>query len=108
MSDKNFHKQPSEIERVGVGFGARLSTGEAVVSATYKIIDTSDDSDVTSTMQVTGSEQISDEDDDTVLESASIKVQAGEHGKNYKLTIKATTSQGLILEEDRIIFITEK
>lgn len=108
MNKKNFHKQPSEIERIGVDFSDRLASGESVVSATYKIIDLSDNSDVTATMKVTGSEQISDEDGDTVNESTSIEVQAGTDGKDYKLTIKATTNQGHVLEEDRTIFVREK
>lgn len=107
MTDINYPKQPSEIERIGVNYSDRLLSGEAVSSATYVITDP-DDVDVTTAMTVADSGQISDEDGDAVDETASIRVREGSDGINYKLTIKATTSLGNVLEEDRPIIVREE
>ncbi len=97
-------KQPSEKERVGNDFNDRLPSGDQVASATYTVVD-SDGTDVTSTLTVSGTGQISDTDSDGTNDTASIRVQAGTDGSNYKLTILATTDDGNILEEDIIIAV---
>ncbi len=110
MNTRDFPKQPSEIERIGVSFkpGIRMAaTGEYVATATYVITDP-DDVDVTSAMKVAASELISDEDGDSVNETASIRVQGGDDAKDYRLSIKATTSLGNVLEQDRFILVREK
>ncbi len=98
-----YTKQPSEIERVGVDFNNRLPSGNSVASATYVVIDPAG-TDVTTTLTVTGSGSITDNDSDGTDDTASIKVQAGTTGIKYKLTIVATlTSNSIILEEDIVI-----
>lgn len=102
-----FLKQPSEIDRIGVDYKDRLASGDQVASATYVVTDP-DGTDVTSTLTVSGSGQISDEDGDGTNDTASIKVRAGTTNTKYKLTIVATTDNALALEEDIKIAVKER
>ncbi len=102
-----YNKQPAEIERVGADFNNRLPSGDEVISATYVVVD-SDGTDVTATLTVSSSEQISDTDGDGTNDTATIEVQAGIDGNSYKLTIEATTTNGLVLEEDIIIKVRSR
>lgn len=102
-----FVKQPAEIDRIGMDYNNRLASGDQVASATYTVTD-GDGTDVTSTLTVSASGQISDTDSDGTNDTASIKVQAGTTGNKYKLTIVATTDNALVLEEDIVIDVKER
>lgn len=99
------HKQPSEIKRYGVNFSNEFADGEVLSSATYVLIDLFDNTDKSSTMIVTSSEQISDQDSDGNNETASCRIQAGSDGGRYKLTILGTTDLGNKYEGDIIISV---
>lgn len=90
-------KRSSEKERIGIDVVLRLASGEALSSATYTVLD-EDGTDVTSTLTVNGSGQITDKDGDGFKEIASIRVQAGTDGKDYILSIKATTDDSDVIE----------
>lgn len=99
MSSEDFVyvKKSSEKERIGIDVALRLASGEAVSSATYTVTD-EDGIDVTATLTVNASGQITDNDGDGFAEVASIRVQAGANGEDYVLSIKVTTDDGDIIE----------
>ena len=99
MSTEDFVyvKRSSEKERIGIDFSDRLSSSEQLASATYTVLD-EDGVDVTSTLTVTDSDQITDKDADGVIELASIRIQAGTDGEDYILSIKATTDDADVIE----------
>ena len=104
---QRFTKQPSEIERVGVNFKSRLSSGDAIASATFVVRDTAG-TDVSSEIAQAASAAVTDEDADGTNDTASIKVQSGTDNTEYKMTIAATTSDSLVFEEDVIIHVIER
>jgi len=101
-----YYKTPDEIERIGINFENRLASGESIASGTEVITD-KDGKDVTATLMVGGSENISDEDGDGNNDTVTIRVQSGTLKQNYKLVIQGTTSTGDKKEEIIIIKVRE-
>lgn len=93
MADPNFfEKQPGESYTIEIEFLNRLPSGTSLSSGTVSATDLS-------TMTT----------DNTVLASttatisgtkAKTKVQAGTHGKDYKITFLTTLNDSSVLEED--------
>ena len=101
-----YYKTPDEIERIGINFDNRLASGESIASGTEVITD-KDGNDVTSSLMVGGSENISDEDGDGNDDTITIRVKNGTLKQNYKLVIQGTTSTGDKKEEIIIIKVRE-
>lgn len=87
-----FQKQVLESYPIAIEYVNRLPSGTSLASAAvaaYQLPDGTLDNTVTSstTGTVSGTQ-------------VKIRVQAGTHGKDYKLTVLATLSDGSILEDD--------
>jgi hypothetical protein len=92
-----FLKQPSEKFTITVNFASVL-TDETISSYIITCTDLSDDSDSSSV--------IIDSDSNTT-NTVSIKVKAGLDGENHKITVKITTSDSNIFEEDILMKVRE-
>ncbi len=89
---ETFDKQPAESYLIAVEWAGKLPLGAALVSGTVEatrfpdlVVDNSVISNVLAS--VSGTQSI-------------IKVQAGEHGRDYRITFMMSLSNGDLLEED--------
>ena len=91
-------KQPAEQVTYAFEFKNRLAFGAALSSGTVAATDTSDSSDVTSTLLSSSTATISGT-------QARFRVIAGTAGTTYRITLKATLDNSDILEEDALFTI---
>jgi hypothetical protein len=96
------YKQPNELFPISIDFADDLESTEEVSSASIIAYDV-DDTDVSSTI-LSGSSSISDGEnqDETTHTNSKVtqKVQAGTSRAKYKITFRATTSNGNVYEAD--------
>ena len=102
MQGYDFDKQPSEVFPVEEMFHRILSDGETIVEGTSEVLAFDEDgTDVSA----------------SVIDSKSVPaegtsligvVKAGESGKLYTITFRATTSLGYVYESDRKMYIKER
>jgi HKD family nuclease len=93
-----FLKQPSEKFTITVDFASVLATNETISSYIITCVDLSDDSD---------SSSIIIDSDSNTTNAVSIKVKAGIDKENHKITVKITTSDSNIFEEDILMKVRE-
>lgn len=93
-------KQPAEKFYIDVDFSANLDTGELLDSTQSTVKATLNGADSTSTVIESGS---------LIANSGKlfIRVQNGADGETHKLTFKAVTDQGNVLEQDVDLIIEE-
>lgn len=93
-------KQPSEKFYVDVDFSDNLDTGELLDSAQSSVTASLNGANSTSAVIETGS---------LIANSGKlfIRVQGGTDGDTHKLTFKAVTDQGNVLEQDVDLIIEE-
>lgn len=93
-------KQPSEKFYIDVDFSANLDNGEALDGAQCAVTAALNGTDSTATVIETGS---------LIANSGKlfIRVQNGADGETHKLTFKAVTDQGNVLEQDVDLVIEE-
>jgi hypothetical protein len=90
-----FYKQPSEKYAIAVDYSNDLTSGETIASTLVTAIETYTGTTVTTTII-----------DSTAVTSTQAKavVKAGTSGKQYKITVKSTSSLSYIYEDD--LFMT--
>jgi hypothetical protein len=98
----SFTKQPSEEFYIAGGFTNVLQTGETIVegSSTVTAVDTSDDSDASTIVL----EQATKTVDGVYLK---MQCKAGENNGKYKITFRASTSDGNLFEVDVLMRVKE-
>jgi hypothetical protein len=90
-----FVKQSDEIITFSMDYTNLLDTGETIASKTILAYD-SGNNNVTSSLIVTS----------TIVDSVvKVRVQAGTNGYKYKITIRITTSDSNVYEEDVFMLI---
>ena len=95
-------KQPSEIFTFDVSFDGELPSSTSLETASVTAIDLTDGSDA--------SEDVLQDTNGVVIGSSVILVgvKGGEHGKDYKITIKAPLSPSGLVEQDFILEVRER
>lgn len=93
MALQTFSKQPSERYKIAIEWSGKLPSGASLDSGSVSAVDTSDDSDATSTVLASSTAEISGT-------QSRATVRAGTDGKTYKITFLVTLDDGSILEED--------
>jgi hypothetical protein len=95
MSQNAFFKQPDEVETISMDYTRRLNSTETI-----------------SSLSVTAATIAGVDATSTLIASSSIsgvycyaKIQAGTNNTKYKITFKATTSEGNIYEEDVLLTV---
>ena len=91
-------KQVDEQVTYAFEFKNRLAFGAVLSSGTVAATDTSDSSDVTSTLLSSATSTISGT-------QARFRIIAGTAGRTYRITMKATLDNGDLLEEDVLFTI---
>jgi len=92
----NFIKQPNEKYPISIDYSAVLNESETISSR--EVIGYLGDTDVTAI--IIDSSSISGDD---IL----VVVKAGDAGNTYKITVRATTSDGNVYEKDVEMYVNE-
>ena len=92
-----FSKQPSEIIPISMNYYYLLNKTETITNLTVNVYD-SDGADVTAS--IISNSYITDR-------VCNVTVKSGEDGERYKITIKASTDEGNLYEEDVHMQVTE-
>lgn len=94
-----YHKQPFDEETITLNLSNRIGAGDNIYTASVKIFDKADESDVTAQMLV-----------DYSISSpyVYVKIKNGIHSKIYDLRVRVTTTNGEKRELDLRICVVEK
>ena len=92
----NFIKQPGEIFTISINFNSSIEDGETI--DTYTIITTEAGDIVTNIIDSSSSQ----------AGYINIKVKNGTNNTDYKITVKITTSDNNVYEEDVIMQVRDK
>lgn len=99
-SPSYFQKQPGEDYSIAIEFLDKLPTGRTLTSGTVAALDLGTGTSASATVLASTTATISGT-------QARVKVQAGTHGKDYKITFLCDLDNGETLEEDVIMKVRE-
>jgi hypothetical protein len=101
-----FKKQPNEKFPISIDFADDLQSSETISSAEVIAYDR-DETDVSSTILSGVASIVDGEDQDGTTHANAKVVHAGTNNMRYKVTFRATTSDGNVYEADVFFIVKE-